>query len=261
MNAAQIEKETSLIPIESLKKIDEALDFAKSVQVVKITNNGQYEESTKLFRELGGYIKAIDAERVRVKAPYLEQGRQVDQYFADPSKVLSGLKSKLDPAIREYEREVERKRIEEQNRLNAIAEENRRKAEAAAQAERDKAEAKRREAEEIRQNDAARAAELDRQAEAADQRAEVKEAKSEQIVAPIAQTALPKAEGISKRKNWQMQIDDPFEFVKWAIENNMHSLLMPNQSACNAQAKVAQKEVSYKWGKIWNNESLTGRAI
>ena len=250
---------TSLIPLDALEKINEALDFAKSIQVVKITNNAQYQESTKLFRELGGYIKAIDAERVRVKAPYLEQGREVDQYFADPSKVLAGLKAKLDPAIREYDREVERKRIEEQNRLNAIAEENRRKAEAAAQAERDKAEAKRREAEQ--EQNAARKAELERQAAAAEVRAEAKEQKAETIVAPIAQMAVPKVEGVSKRKNWQCQIDDPFEFVKWAIENNMHSLLMPNQSACNNQAKVVQKEVTYKWGKFWNNESLTGRAI
>ena len=261
MNNAQTDVKTSLIPMEALQKIDEALNFALSVQVVKITNNGQYEQSTKLFRELGGYIKAIDAERVRVKQPYLDQGREVDQYFKDPANVLTGLKSKLDPAIREYEREVERKRIEEQNRLNAIAEQKRREAEAAAQAERDKAEAKRREAEEIAAKDAARAAELRRQADAAEARADVKEQKAETIVAPIAQTALPKAEGMSKRKNWKMQIDDPFQFVKWAIENNMHSLLMPNESACNNQAKVVHKEVVYPWGKIWNNESLTGRSL
>lgn len=252
---------TSLIPLEALQKIDEALNFARSVQVVKITSNSQYEESTKLFRELGGYIKAIDAERTRVKEPYLRQGREVDAYFSDPAKVLTGLKSKLDPAIREYEREVERKRIEEQNRLNAIAEENRRKAEAAAQAERDKAEAKRQEADRIRKEDAARAAELDRQAAAADQRAEVKEQKSEQIVAPIAQTALPKAEGISKRANWKMEVLDQDKFIQHCISSGLTLLLMPNEKACKAYAGTQRKEISGPGFRIFNDESLTGRSI
>jgi hypothetical protein len=252
---------TSLIPVEALQKIDEALNFARSVQVVKIISNGQYEQSTKLFRELGGYIKAIDAERVRVKQPYLDQGRQVDQYFKDPAAVLSGLKSKLDPAIREYEREIERKRIEEQNRLNAIAEENRRKVEAAAQAERDKAEEKRREADRIRQEDAARAEELDRQAAAAEVRADTKEQKAEQIVAPIAQTALPKAEGISKRANWKMEVTDPGAFVDYCISKGEKYLLMPNEKACKAYAGTMRRPMDFPGARIFNDESLTGRAM
>ena len=250
-----------LIPFDALQKIDEALSFAKAIQVVKITNNGQYEQATKLFRELGGYIKTVDAERVRVKQPYLDKGREVDNYFRDPAGVLTGLKSKLDPAIREYEREVERKRIEEQNRLNAIAEENRRKAEAAAQAERDKAEAKRRDADRIRQEDAARAAELDRQAAAADQRAEVKQEKSETIVAPIAQTALPKAEGISKRQNWKMEVTEQDTFIRHCISTGLTLLLMPNDKACKAYAGTQRKEMTGPGFRIFNDETLTGRAI
>ncbi len=250
-----------LIPLDSLQRVNEALDFCKSVEVVEIKTNDQYLNATKLFRELGGYIKGVDDERKKVKEPFLQKGREIDSWFKDPSTALLSLKSKLDPAIRAYEREVERKRIEEQNRLNAEAEARRKKAEEAAAEERRKAEEKRREADRIAQEDAARATELRRQADAADVRADAKEDKAETIVAPVAQAAIPKAEGISKRANWKMEITNPFGFIKWCVENGQTNLLMPNPQACKAQAGVIRQNQTFSWGKIYNDESLTGRSI
>ncbi len=250
-----------MIPQESLERVNKALEFCNSVSVVEIGSNEQYANATKLYRELNGYIKAVEEERKRVKEPYFKKGKEIDAWFNAPAADLLNLKSKLDPAIRAYDRKIEEARLEEQRRLNAIAEAERKKKEQAAALERQKAEEKRREAEEIAQKDAARAAELRRQAEAADVRAQEKENRAAMVTAPIAQTATPKAEGISKRQNWKMQIDNPFEFVKWCVENNFTMLLMPNPAACKAQAGIIRKETVYSWGKIFNDESLTGRSL
>ena len=120
MNQAQTDTGSiQLIPLETLKRVDAALEFCKSVEVVQIKTNEQYLNATKLFRELGGFIKEVDEERKKVKEPFLQKGREVDAWFKDPANALASLKAKLDPAIRSYEREVEQKRIEEQNRLEA----------------------------------------------------------------------------------------------------------------------------------------------
>ena len=249
------------IPLDSLKRVNDALNFCQSVEVVTIATNDQYLNSTKLFRELGGYIKVVDAERAVVKEPYLTKGREIDSWFKVPLAALQNLKNRLDPAIRTYERAQEQKRIEEQNRLNRIAEEQRKKAEDAARAEREKGEEKRREADRIAKEDASRAAELRRQAEAADARAAQKEEKAATVMAPVAQTALPKAEGVSKRANWKFVVKNQEECIKYCIEKGWYHLLMVNPVTANAHAKSLRQAMSLPGFEIVNDESLTGKSF
>jgi hypothetical protein len=251
-------KENALIPLETLQKVNEALNFCGSVEVVNIATQDQYINATTLFRELGGHIKTLEDERKAVKEPYFQKGKEIDTWFKDPQAALANLKSKLDLAIRNYNKMIEDKRRSEQERLNRIAEEQRQKAEEAARIEREKAEELRRQAEQANEAEAAR---LRAQADKAEARAQVKENKAETIIAPVSQFGGFKAQGISTRKNWKCEITDPVAFVTWAVEDLSLHLLMPNPITCGAWAKSIQQEIAGPGYRLFNDEKLQGRAI
>jgi hypothetical protein len=245
-----------LIPKESIVIVSGALDFCKSVQSVEIKTNDQFVQASELFKQLGGHIKAIETEREKVKAPHLLKCREVDTWFKTPQNVLFGLKSKLDVAIRIFQKQQDDLRRVEQERLNREADEKRRKAEDAARAEREKAEELRRKAE---QADKEERQKLIAQAQKAEAKADFKEQKAETIIAPIAQTAVPKVNGMSTRKNWKFECIDPIAFVKWGAEGGHWYLLMPNQITCNAHAKSIQQEIAVPGGRFYNDEILQSR--
>jgi hypothetical protein len=251
-------KESALIPLESLQKVNEALNFCGSVEVVDIKTQDQYVNATALFRELGGHIKTLEDERKAVKEPYFQKGKEIDTWFKDPQAALANLKSKLDLAIRVYNKMIEDKRRAEQEKLNREADERRQKTEEAARIEREKAEALRKQAEQASEAEAAR---LRAQADKADARAQVKENKAETIIAPVSQFGGFKAQGISTRKNWKCEITDPVAFVSWAISGGHQHLLMPNPITCGAWAKSIQQEISGPGYRLFNDEKLQGRAV
>jgi hypothetical protein len=262
-----------LIPTESDALAREAMEYCQSVQSVEIKTNEQAESASKLFREVNSYITKLDAERKKVKEPHLQAGKAVDDFFKEASVPLLNLKVNLDKAIRGYQKVLEDKRREEQEKLNRAAEEARRKQEEAARIQREKEEAALRAEEEARRRAAEAANEADRQAalaEAEAQRkeaakaaasAQAKESKAEQIVAPIAQTVVPKADGISYRSNWKIEVVDEEQFVQWAINSNKTHLLSSNESACNAYAKLVKTPQTFPWGRFYDAGKLSGRAI
>jgi type IV secretory pathway VirB10-like protein len=249
-------KENSVIPLETLQKVNDALNFCGGVEIVEIKNNDQYLNANELFKQLNSYITKTETERKAVKEPYLQKGKEVDSWFKDPQAALANLKTKLDTAIRTYSRMLEEQRRKEQERLNREAEEKRRKQEEAAAAERAKAEELRRQAEEA---DEAERAKLLAQADKADAKADVKEQKAENIVAPVAQSFVGKVTGVSTRQNWKCEITDPMALVKWCCDNGYLTLLEPNQTALNAWAKSQRTEKTVPGARIFNDEKLTGR--
>ena len=249
-------KESALIPLEVLQKVNEALNFCESVKDITIKTNDQYVQANDLFRQLGGHIKAIESERVKTKDPYLQKGREIDSWFKDPQSALVALKSKLELAIRLYQKELEDRRRQEQERLNREAEEKRRKAEEAARIEREKADELRRKAEEADENERQK---LLAQAQKAEQKAEAKEEKADTIVAPIAQTSIPNVSGMVTRQNWKFEGTDPIAFAKWAAANGFWHLLTWNQVTCNAHAKSIRQEVVVDGGRFYNDQSLSAR--
>ena len=250
-------KENSLIPIESLEKVKDALQFCESVKELTINTADQYIQANDLFKTLNAHIKKIEDDRKAVKDPYLKKGQEIDTWYREPQSALINLKSKLDGAIRAYMKIIEDKRREEQARLDREAEEKRRKQEEAARIEREKAEQLRRDAENAKNEEERK--KMLAQAEKADSKADLKEQKAETIVAPIAQAYTPQVKGVSTRQNWTFECLNVSEFVRWAIANNELSLLTYDQASCKAYAKKNHQEITVPGGRFFNDESLTSR--
>jgi hypothetical protein len=231
-----------------MHKVNAALDFCKSVQVVEIQNNSQAEAAGKLFCELNSYIKELEELRKEAKEPHIRAGKAVDDFFKSAQLPLSSLRGKLDLGMRTFQKKLADLRRAEQERLNREAEEKRRKEEEAARKEREKAEAYR----EHGRTDLA---------EKAEQRADAREQRAETTVAAVAQVAIPKVEGISVRANWKAEITNADEFVEWAAESGKYHFLQPNIQSLNAYAKSRKQPQVIPGARIFNDEKLMGRSI
>jgi len=261
-----------LIPETAKEMAYRAVAFCNSVESVDIKTPAQFEYAGNLYKELAGYVNALESLRVKTKEPYLLRGREVDAYFKDASAPLENLKIKIDQAVRAYKTAAEQARRAEQARLDAIAAEERRKLEAAAAIQREKEETARREEaaamerankafDEKGRIEALKAAEAARsRADKAASVATSKENKSDVITAPIA-VAPEMAKGLTTAANWTMEIKSPLLFVKWAVENNLLHLLEPSSTPCKTYARQTKQEIEYPWGRIFNNERLQSRGM
>jgi hypothetical protein len=246
----------SLIPQSATVQVEKALEFARTVAIVEINTAKEAENANYLFLLLSNHIKDLEAERKRIKDEFLQKGREVDNYFNPPKTNLNNLKTALNGALLLFKRKIDAQREAEQTRLNLIAAEAQRKLDEAAQIERDKADALRKQADEA--ETAEEAVRLRAQAGKADLRADVKDAKAEAIIAPIAQVVRPRLQGTTVRANWKAEIDDAELFVKWAVDNAQYMLLIPNDKALQAWAKTVKTEKSFPGGRIYNDEKLGG---
>ncbi len=182
-----------------------------------VENPAQYEDAATFLKNVTAQRKALEEERVNLKAGALETCRRIDAFFKTP-------RERLDRAIDS----VKKVMIEYNDKQEAIAREERRKAEEAARKEREriqkeaaqqeerariaceKAEAKAAELEaEGRAAEAEAKREAAEEAEAKKQReADRKREMADQIVAiPVTPTA-EKTSGISKPKTWDFEIED-----------------------------------------------------
>jgi hypothetical protein len=246
-----------IIPVETSERVNKVLEFSRSVQIVEIRTVAEAEAANTLFRQIIGYIGAIETERKRVKEPYLQSGRDVDDYFKPAQSDLENLKSKLNQAILAFKRKQEEERRAEQKRLDDEAAAKQWKLDEQARIEREKAEELRRQA--AAATSEAEVLRLREQAIKADARADIKEEKANTTVAPVAQVVAPTLTGTSVRQNWKYEVTDQEQLVKHLVDNKEYAYLMPNTTALNALAKITKKNKDYPGGRIFNDETMVGR--
>jgi hypothetical protein len=251
-------EEKSLIPIESIEKINNLILFCDSIQLIEIQNSDQYVSANDTYLKIGRILSEIEKERKEVKKPFAEQVKQIDTWFNQKYISVENLKKKLSPALSEWEHKERERQQAEQKRIDAITERERQEKEAAAQRERDKADALRKQAEELAIKDRAAADALLIRAAAADTRANVKEEAAANIQAPIIQHETPKVSTFTKA-NWKMRITNPQEFVKYCADNGLLFLLCPNEIICNNHAKIIQTETKYPGAEIYNDPIRSGK--
>ena len=250
-----------LIPTTAVEKINTALEFCRSVEVIEIHTVEQAENANTLFLQLGGYIKEVEAERVRVKEPFLQKSREVDTYFKPPQEVLGSLKSKLDLALRGYKLKLEDQRRIEQERLNREAADRQRVLDEQARVQREKEERLRTEAANAAATDAEEAARLTAQADTAARYAAINEEKRDTVVAPVAQVFTPRMTGTSVRQNWTFEVINQLTLVRHLVDEKQYHLLSPNETALKALAKTLRQPKTYPGGRIFNDEKLVGKRV
>jgi len=150
--------------------------------------------------------------RKRLKKPFVDGGAYIDNLFRAPMARFEAGREVLDKKILSYNAEQERKRAEEQARLEAAAAAERKRAEEEARKQQEEADRlARMAAQAASEEDAAR---LSAAADEAAQSAAAKQVVAEMIVAPLA-TVGAKMVGASTRKQVDFEITDMDELVGW----------------------------------------------
>lgn len=231
------------IPNDARLVAEGAIKFCESVAEIKCRTAEEYSAAVGLFKQISEHITMCEATRKEIKQPYIQAGRDIDEYFGVPNAALVNLKRRLDSGILEYEREERRKRDEEQRRINAIAEEKRKREEAEAAKQRARA-------------DALRAEGREREAALADARAENREVKAAAALPAVVQSALPETEGIARRETWHGEVSDPKAAKSWALENKRFEFLSFDETAWNKFGSMTKEEREIPGARIYRKVSV-----
>ena len=196
-----------LIPVEAKQLMKQALEFVGTLTEIKTSTEQEYQNVVELCKSCKSLFKTLEEKRDSLVRPF---NTQVDEINAEFKVVTSKLKNGekvIKDAMSKYAQEQEPIRIEEQRKLNAIAEERRKKADEAAQKELDKANAYREQG-------------RDEMADKAEARAETKIEVATTIVAPVVESKA-KAQGASFKTTWTVRITDLRAAVLFCIDNPM----------------------------------------
>lgn len=184
----------------------------------EIESREAYEEAAELLKTVKGKEKILETRRVHLKAPMLEAGRRIDEWFKQPLGWLRSVEATVKGAMLEYRKAEEARaralqRIAdealaaEQRRLARLALEANMKADVEAQALERKARAEkdRLEQERLRVEAEAR---IKRASEAGRQLDE----QADGMRAPVIKAEQPKIQGQQIRRVWRWAVTD-FEKV------------------------------------------------
>lgn len=135
---------TELIPVEKQQSIENAskmiMEFLKGAKQIKITSQDEYDNSVEICKKIMAKIKELESDRVELVKPIKDQATKIDQRYREVRCVLENGESVFKSAMKVWFAEQERKRIEEQRKLEAEAEAKRKAEEERALKELQKAE-------------------------------------------------------------------------------------------------------------------------
>jgi hypothetical protein len=130
-----------LIPLEAHDKIKDVFSFLNSIVEIKIDSEDQYKKAGEHLVDIKRSYNELEVMRKEVVKPLNDKVSGVNGYFKEYTEKLVKAEQTFKNGRLVWFTEQERKRIEEQKKLEAEAAEERRKAEEKAEAERIKAEA------------------------------------------------------------------------------------------------------------------------
>ena len=210
--------------------------FVASTDIAVIETQPQYDTAVEVGKKVHQRIKDLEQERVDWVKPLNDTVTKINDGYKKIKEPLEKFKAGIKTVCLDFQAEQKRIRDEAQAKLDEEARKAREKVEEAARVQREKEDAARRAEEEARQKaaqeqDAAKRAQLlkeaeaeKRKAEAAAVKAETKEAVSATIVAPTVASTVENR-GISGTKKWRATVTDKKAFLEWAIANNSYEFI------------------------------------
>jgi hypothetical protein len=212
-------------------KAESALERVKQLEIVDAAS---YRMAAADLAAIKGQFKAVDAQRVELKAPSLEGCRRVDAFFAPPLNFLSTAENILKGKLDAWDKEQKRLAAVEQARLDEIARKEREKLEVKAARVEQKSPEK---AQSIRQQAAC-------------------------IVAPMVQVDVPKVAGLSSRKNYKAKVTDLMALVKAVAEGKAPlAYVMANEVTLNKMAKALKEQMSIPGVELVEDTIKSSRAL
>lgn len=184
----------------------------------KVVTAEQYQAGADDLKRVKAAQKKLEDTRTSLTGPINESLRKLNAFFKGPADKLIAIERTIKIALNRYADEQERIRQEEQRKAEAVAAAERARlaklqaeADAKARAEQDRL---RKEAEAAaaagRAAEAAKlAAKADRVEEKAAARVEELQVREAQVVAPIIQREAPKVAGLATREVWKFRITNP----------------------------------------------------
>lgn len=223
------------------------------------------DKAGSLLAAIKGRIKSLDTLRKSITKPLDEAKARVMDLFRAPLESYTEAEGVLKQGMLTYSEEQEALRRKEQDRLERIAAEERRKKQAQEDEWRRKEEEKRKEAERLAREAAkikdakARAeaeaaaakakAEADKAAAKADERA----FEQQNIIAPTAAPKVEKVVGVSYRDSWTAVVDD---FEKLPNDYKLPDMTKLNKVAQATKGTLTIPGVTWKKEKIISSKSI-----
>lgn len=182
---------------------------------VLVRSPREYELAADNRRQIKTKYKEIEARRVHLKEPALEQCRRIDEFFRAPLNFLKEAEKTIERAMLGYQEEERRIAAEEQRARDEEARKQREALEAKARAEREAAdraaaELRRKEEEARKAGDLAAAVTMrnqaDRLVETSEEKAQEIESQAETVVAEKIVAEVPVVQGVSTRTLWRGRV-------------------------------------------------------
>lgn len=100
--------------------------LVKRARVLKVTSRETFDRGDGLNREIRGFLKEVEAQRKKVKAPFLDMGKRIDAAAKEAIRPLKEATDALSAQIVAFQREEELRRLESERKA---AEERRKREE------------------------------------------------------------------------------------------------------------------------------------
>lgn len=220
----------------------------------------EFEQVSEFRKNIKAKFKEIEEHRTYLKAPYLEGGRRIDEFFKPALTALKNAEDSAKDKLIAYETEQKRIAAEEQRKLEEKARKEREALEAKARSEREEADRKaaelKRQADEARKNnDLAQAVRLNNQAdkviEKSDAKAQNIQSKAEQIVAPKVEAYIPPVKGQFTKTVWKAKVND-----KKSVPEEYKIV---DQSMLDKMAQATKGQVPIPGVEFYSDQVMVGR--
>lgn len=219
--------EEKLIPQDSKNMILAAIKLCGDIESLKIQNDEQYKKANSILADVKKSKSLLTANRQQITKPFKDKVGAIEGEYREPIKNLENAKAVISKAMGSYFQEKERRRIEEQRKLEAEAEEQRKKAESAAEREKAKAEKYRMQGRE-------------EMAEKAEARADLKADAATNAVAPVIEPK--KLAGLSFRTDYEVSITEKEKAINALMANPMLSVAVTIDTGAIARICKAMKQ-------------------
>ncbi len=206
----------NIIPVQT--EIDNLKGEIASLETraanVHIVGDLSYNEAADVQREAKRRVAALEEREKAITRPIMKGLAEIRALFAAPKDHYTAIQKRVASDMLTYTREQEQIRRAAQLKANEAAriERERLMREAAATAAKAQAKAEELRIEAQAEADAQRRADLERRAAEtvakAEAKAEEKQALADMVVAPVVETTVPVAPGISTREDWKAEVTD-----------------------------------------------------
>jgi len=207
-----------------------------SAQQITIATAQDYEQAGAFLKQIKSRMGAIEQQRVDMKKPALELGRKIDTLFGAPLALLKRAESAVDSVMREWRQDQERKRVEEEARLRALALEEEERLRTLADHEAVEAETK--------------------------GHVDLAEAIRESvppISMPTVQSAIPKIKGLDLRLYWHHEVTNLMALAKGVVAGEIPSeAILENHKFLGQKARDLKDEMKWPGVRVWSDDKMAG---